>query len=51
MGLNQPIAEAAGNGRYRATVVYIMTGDWTTDVVATVQGRDRRATFIMHVTE
>jgi hypothetical protein len=51
MGLNQPIAEAAGNGRYRTTVVYIMTGDWTTDVVATVQGRDRRATFTMHVTE
>jgi hypothetical protein len=51
MGLNQPIADPAGDGVYRVTVVYNMLGDWTTSIVATVDGQEHRATFTTQVIE
>jgi hypothetical protein len=42
---NEPDAVAAGNGRYRASVLYTMAGTWSLEVHATVRGREYVATF------
>lgn len=51
MAKNQPIADAAGNGRYSTSAVYTMAGDWTIAVVANVRGQEHRATFTTQVNE
>jgi hypothetical protein len=45
MGTNRPIAEPQGQGRYLASTAYTMDGDWDVTVVATVAGKEHRATF------
>lgn len=51
MGINRPIAEPQGNGRYRAGTAYTMVGAWELTVVATVDGVERRATFAITAVE
>jgi hypothetical protein len=51
MGTNTPIAEAQGNGRYRAQSALDMAGDWTFTVHATVNNKDYAATFASTVAE
>jgi nitrogen fixation protein FixH len=51
MGANRPIAEPEAPGRYSATTVYTMTGDWEITVVARVDGVEHRAIFFMTVAE
>ena len=50
MGTNQPIAEPLGNGSYKATSVYTMSGEWLVTLFAEVKGKERRATFNRQVT-
>jgi hypothetical protein len=45
MSPNEPDAVAAGNGRYRASVLYTMSGTWNLEVHATVKGQEYIATF------
>jgi nitrogen fixation protein FixH len=45
MGTNQPLADGLGNGSYRATTVYTMSGEWLVTVVARVEGKEYRAIF------
>ncbi|NWG19769.1 MAG: FixH family protein [Chloroflexi bacterium] len=45
MGVNQPIADRLGPGRYRVRTLYSMEGDWRVTVVATIEGREVRAQF------
>lgn len=45
MGTNRPIAEPAGQGGYRASTAYTMTGEWEVTVVASVAGKEHRAVF------
>jgi hypothetical protein len=49
MGTNRPIAEPEAPGRYSATTVYTMTGDWEITVAARVGGVEHRATFFIVV--
>lgn len=49
MGTNRPIAEPEAPGRYSATTVYTMTGDWEISVVARLAGVEHRATFFIVV--
>jgi len=49
MGTNRPIAEPEAAGRYRATTVYTMEGEWAITVVARVNGVEQRATFTIMV--
>ena len=49
MGTNKPVAVPAGSGLYRADGAYTMAGRWGVTVVATVQGRVYRATFVTDV--
>jgi hypothetical protein len=50
MGVNQPIAEPLGGGRYRVRAVFSMEGDWRTVVHATVDGTEYVAGFDYPVT-
>ena len=45
MGVNQPIADRLGPGKYGVRTLYSMEGDWRITVVATIDGRDIRAWF------
>lgn len=45
MGVNRPIAEPQGEGRYLVSTAYTMLGEWDVTVVATVDGEERRAVF------
>jgi nitrogen fixation protein FixH len=45
MGTNQPIADPSGNGRYQATSVFTMDGDWRIVVHATVADQTYIAAF------
>lgn len=45
MGSNRPVADSAGNGRYRVSTAYSMDGDWVITVEAEVNGNTYRATF------
>jgi nitrogen fixation protein FixH len=45
MGTNRPIAEPQGQGRYRASTAYTMDGAWDVTVVASIKGKEYRATF------
>jgi hypothetical protein len=49
MGSNQPLAEPLGNGVYKATTVYTMSGEWAVMVVARVRDREYRAVFMRTV--
>ncbi|PDW03630.1 FixH family protein [Candidatus Viridilinea mediisalina] len=51
MGLNRPIAEPEAPGRYSATTVYTMAGDWEITVVAQIEGQEYRAVFLIYVEE
>jgi nitrogen fixation protein FixH len=51
MGSNQPIADPLGNGRYRAQSAFIMAGDWSITVVATIDNTEYRAMFDAIVTK
>jgi nitrogen fixation protein FixH len=52
MGTNTPLAQAVGEGSYRASnVVMNMTGAWEIEVIANVQGREYRAVFKRTVVE
>jgi hypothetical protein len=42
---NEPDAVAAGNGHYRASVLYTMAGTWSLEVHATVRGQEYVAIF------
>jgi nitrogen fixation protein FixH len=45
MGVNQPLAEPLGNGRYRVRTAYSMDGNWRTTVHASVNGKEHVANF------
>jgi hypothetical protein len=45
MGVNQPLAEGLGGGRYRVATVYSMEGDWLVVVHARVGGKEYVAGF------
>ncbi|HWQ13078.1 MAG TPA: FixH family protein [Roseiflexaceae bacterium] len=45
MGVNQPIAEGLGGGRYRVSTVYAMEGNWRVVVHARVGGKEYVAGF------
>ena len=45
MSPNEPDAAPAGNGHYRAKALFTMSGAWTVEVHATVQGQEYIATF------
>lgn len=45
MSPNEPEATAVGNGRYRATALFTMTGTWNLEVHATVRGQEYVTTF------
>ena len=45
MGVNQPLAEPLGGGRYRVRAVFSMDGSWRTTVHATVDSQDYAAGF------
>lgn len=45
MGVNQPIAEPQGGGRYHVRTVYSMDGDWIVTVHAKVGGKEHVASF------
>jgi hypothetical protein len=45
MGVNQPLADPLGGGRYRVRTVHSMEGDWLVTVHARVAGRDYAAVF------
>jgi nitrogen fixation protein FixH len=45
MSPNEPDATAEGHGRYRAKVLFTMSGTWQLEVHATVQGQEHIATF------
>ena len=45
MGSNQPIADAQGDGTYRAETAYTMTGTWEISVIVKWQGKEYRARF------
>lgn len=51
MGANRPIATAEGEGRYRASTAYTMTGTWEITVAAAIDGREYRAIFPREVVE
>lgn len=46
---SKPIADPVGPGRYAATAVYPMAGDWRVRVVATLDGVERRVLFPLAV--
>lgn len=45
MGVNQPIADQIGPGRYGVRTIYSMEGDWRITIVASIDGREVRASF------
>lgn len=45
MADTQPVADSAGNGRYRVNTTYNMAGDWLITVNAEVDGKTHKATF------
>lgn len=46
MGVNQPVADPLGGGRYQVRgAVFTMEGDWVIFVHATVAGKEHVATF------
>lgn len=45
MGTSRPVADSAGDGRYRISTAYSMDGDWVITVEAAVDGNVYRATF------
>lgn len=45
MGVNQPIADRIGPGRYGVRTIYSMEGDWRITIVASINGREVRANF------
>lgn len=45
MGMNQPIADNLGDGRYQVRTVYTMEGLWQINVHVTQDGRERVASF------
>lgn len=45
MGINRPIAEPQGQGRYLVSTAYTMLGEWDVTVVATIDGTEHRAVF------
>jgi hypothetical protein len=47
---NEPDAVAAGPGRYKATALFTMTGNWNVEIHATVRGQEYVATFHQPVT-
>jgi nitrogen fixation protein FixH len=49
MGINQPIAEPLGQGRYRVRAVSSMGGDWLVTIVASIAGTEHRAVFELPV--
>lgn len=51
MGTNRPVADAQGEGRYRASTAYTMTGAWEITVVATIDDQEYRAVFPREVVE
>jgi hypothetical protein len=50
MGVNQPLADGLGNGRYRIKSAFTMEGDWKVDVHATVAGKEYIGKFDQPVT-
>jgi hypothetical protein len=46
---SKPVANAIGRGGYEVDVVYVMAGDWKVTAVATLDGRELRTTFPIHV--
>ncbi len=42
---NEPDAVAAGPGRYKASVLFTMVGNWNVEIHATVRGQEYIATF------
>jgi hypothetical protein len=47
---NEPDALAAGSGRYKASVLFTMAGNWNVEIPATVRGQDYIATLQAPVT-
>jgi nitrogen fixation protein FixH len=45
MGVNQPVADPLGGGRYGAKALFTMEGDWNVAVHASVAGREYVAIF------
>lgn len=45
MGVNQPIADALGGGKYRVRTAFSMDGDWQTQVHIRADGREYVAGF------
>lgn len=45
MGVQQPIADRIGPGKYGVRTIYSMEGDWRITVVAMIDGREMRAWF------
>lgn len=45
MATNRPVADSAGDGRYRISTAYSMDGDWVITIEATADGNTYRATF------
>jgi hypothetical protein len=46
---SKPIANDVGRGGYEVDVVYVMAGEWKVTAVATLDGRELRTTFPIHV--
>lgn len=51
MGVNRPVAEPVGQGRYRAQAAYTMLGPWEIVVIAEVDGVEHQAVFEREVVE
>ena len=47
---NEPDAVAAGPGRYKASALFTMVGNWNVEIHATVRGQEYIATFHAPVT-
>lgn len=45
MGVNRPVADPAGGGRYKVTTAFSMEGDWVITVDATAGGTRYTAVF------